>query len=96
MYGSILCYETLQCDYGMLCRDWRDICNGQQNCIDGLDEENCDLLEFNECESNEYRCVDGMCIAEEYWIDGEFRDRSITLVLFKHHSYLILHRFKKM
>ncbi|CAF0789078.1 unnamed protein product [Adineta steineri] len=54
----------------MLCLDWRDICNGQQNCMDGLDEENCDLLEFNECENDEYRCTDGMCIAEEYWLDG--------------------------
>ncbi|CAF4167986.1 unnamed protein product, partial [Adineta steineri] len=69
-YGRILCYETLKCDSGMLCLDWRDVCNGQQNCMDGLDEENCDLLEFNECENDEYRCTDGMCIAEEYWIDG--------------------------
>ncbi|CAF1134774.1 unnamed protein product [Adineta steineri] len=70
LYGSILCYETLKCDSGMLCLDWRDVCNGQQNCMDGLDEENCDLLEFNECENDEYRCTDGMCIAEEYWLDA--------------------------
>ncbi len=75
-FGSILCYETLQCNSGMLCLDWRDICNGQQNCMNGLDEENCDLLEFNECENDEYRCVDGMCIAEEYWIDGKLRSQS--------------------
>ena len=43
----------------------------QQNCMNGIDEENCDLLEFNECENNEYRCDDGMCIAEEYWLDGK-------------------------
>lgn len=71
-WGKILCYETLICDYGMLCLDWRNICDGEQNCINGTDEENCDLLEFNECEENEYRCLDGMCIAEEYWIDGKF------------------------
>jgi hypothetical protein len=44
--------------------------------MNGLDEENCDLLEFNECENDEYRCVDGMCIAEEYWIDGKLRSQS--------------------
>lgn len=76
MYGSILCYETLECDYGLLCLDWRDICNQQQNCMNGLDEENCDLLEFNECENDEYRCIDGMCIPEEYWLDGKLRNQS--------------------
>lgn len=78
-WGKILCYETLQCDYGMLCLDWRNICDGQQNCINGIDEENCDLLEFNECENNEYRCVDGMCIAEEYWLDGKLESECILL-----------------
>lgn len=73
IWGEILCYETLQCDYGMLCLDWRNICDGQQNCMNGIDEENCDLLEFNECEDNEYRCIDGMCIPEEYWLDGKGR-----------------------
>ena len=40
--------------------------------MNGTDENNCDLLEFNECEENEYRCVNGMCIAEEYWLDGKY------------------------
>ncbi len=39
--------------------------------MDGIDEENCDKLEFNECENYEYRCVNGMCIPGEYWLDGE-------------------------
>jgi len=69
--GKILCYETLTCDSGILCLNWRDICDGRQNCINGTDEKNCDLLEFNECEENEYRCLDGMCIAEEFWLDGK-------------------------
>jgi hypothetical protein len=46
--------------------------------MNGLDEENCDLLEFNECENDEYRCVDGMCIAEEYWLDGELSEQDIN------------------
>jgi hypothetical protein len=70
-WGAILCYTTLNCSYGMLCLDWRDICDHHQNCMDGLDEENCDKLEFNECEDDEYRCMNGMCIPEEYWLDGK-------------------------
>ncbi|CAF4466479.1 unnamed protein product, partial [Adineta steineri] len=49
--GDILCYNTVfECDYGLLCLDWRNICDGEQQCMNGTDEENCDLLEFNECE----------------------------------------------
>ena len=70
--GSIVCYTTLECNYGLLCLDWRDICDGQQQCMYGLDEENCDKLEFNECEQDEYRCDNGMCVAQEYWLDGAF------------------------
>ncbi|UJR20169.1 hypothetical protein I4U23_023301 [Adineta vaga] len=70
-WGKIVCYTTLKCNYGLLCLDWRNICDGAQNCIDGIDEENCDKLEFNECEDDEYRCVNGMCIPQEYWIDGQ-------------------------
>ncbi|UJR11129.1 hypothetical protein I4U23_015310 [Adineta vaga] len=72
-YGDILCYRTaFECDYGLMCLDWRNICDGEQQCMNGTDEENCDLLEFNECKDDEYRCVNGMCITEEYWLDGEF------------------------
>ena len=70
-YGKILCYETLPCMYGLLCLDWRDVCNGEQQCSNGLDEVNCDLLEFNECDDDEFRCMNGMCISEEYWLDGK-------------------------
>jgi hypothetical protein len=37
----------------------------------GIDEDRCDELEYNECEENEYRCEDGSCIPEEYWLDGQ-------------------------
>ena len=70
-YGSILCYTTLICDSGPLCLDWRDINDGMQRCVNGYDEENVDKLEFNECEDNEFRCTNGMCIPEEFWLDGE-------------------------
>jgi len=71
-YGDILCYKTLSCDSSPLCLDWREICDGIQRCRNGIDEENCDKLEFNECEDDEFRCTNGMCIAEEFWFDGEF------------------------
>jgi hypothetical protein len=70
-YGKILCYETLPCNSGPLCLDWREICDGVQRCLNGIDEENWDKLEFNECEDDEFRCRNGMCIAEEFWFDGE-------------------------
>ena len=66
-----LCYTTLKCDYGLLCLDWRDICDGRQQCMGGIDEEACDLLEFNECEQDEYRCSNGMCIPDVYFLDGK-------------------------
>ena len=72
LHGDVLRYETLECDAGLLGLDWRDICDGLQQCMAGLDEENCDLLEFNECEEDEYRCMNGMCIPQEYFLDGEF------------------------
>ncbi len=33
---------------------------GKQQCMDGLDEDYCERLEFNECED------------DEYWLDGDF------------------------
>ena len=71
-FGDIVCYKTLSCNSGLLCLDWRDICNREQQCENGWDEENCDKLEFNECEDDEYRCINGMCISEEYWLDGKY------------------------
>lgn len=76
-YGDILCYRTLNCDSGLLCLDWRDICDGTQQCQSGYDEYNCDLLEFNECDDDEYRCMNGMCISEEFWLDGKFQLKMI-------------------
>ena len=64
IYGDVLCYETLQCDSGALCLDWREICDGIQQCLEGRDEENCDLLEMNRCEN-------GMCIPDQFFLDGE-------------------------
>ena len=70
-YGKLICYKTLSCPSSPLCLDWREICDGIQRCSDGIDEENCDKLEFNECEDDEFRCTNGMCISEEFWLDGK-------------------------
>ena len=70
-YGSIICYNTYRCESGLLCLDWREICDGIQQCMFGDDEKNCDLLEMNECSENEYRCQNGMCIPDEHFLDGD-------------------------
>ena len=72
IYGDVICYITLACNSGLLCLDWRDICDGVRQCTSGIDEQNCAKLEFNECESDEYRCMNGMCIPDEYFLDGVF------------------------
>jgi hypothetical protein len=91
LHNARLCYMTLECDSGLMCLDWRHICDGEDNrtddscrlffsillsgkqhCMDGLDEDYCEVLEFNECEDDEYRCLNGMCIPEEYWLDGDY------------------------
>jgi hypothetical protein len=77
-YSDIVCYTTLICNSGLLCLDWRDICDGFQHCMYGYDEENCDKLEFNECEDDEYRCVNGMCIPDQYFLDGEHDCADLT------------------
>ena len=71
-HGDNVCYTTLTCNSGLLCLDWRDLCDGVQQCMAGLDEENCDILEANECDEDEYRCMNGLCIPDEYFLDGEF------------------------
>ncbi|CAF1660581.1 unnamed protein product, partial [Rotaria sp. Silwood1] len=70
-YGKILCYDTIGNPDSDMCFDWRDICDGHQQAFFGMDEQNWDMLEFNECEDDEFRCVNGMCIAEEFWLDSD-------------------------
>ena len=70
-HGDVVCYEMVGCDSGALCLDWREICDGVQQCMSGVDEENCDLLEINRCDDDEYRCMNGMCIPDQFFVDGE-------------------------
>jgi hypothetical protein len=77
-YSDIVCYTTLICNSGLLCLDWRDICDGIQHCMYGYDEGNCDFIEFNECSYDEYRCINGMCIPDQYFLDGEYDCADLT------------------
>ena len=58
---STVCYKRDESCYGS-CLDWRQICNGIVDCNDSQDEVSCDLLEFNDCRVDEYRCRSGHCI----------------------------------
>ena len=53
--------------------DWREICDGKVDCWPiPVDEQNCEILEENECESNEYRCFNGQCIPETFLLDYQY------------------------
>ncbi|CAF1552061.1 unnamed protein product, partial [Adineta steineri] len=70
------CYIHLKCDRGgpLICLDWREICNGRIDCLnDGIDETGCFNLEMNECNENEYRCHNGLCIPKKF-LKMEFAD----------------------
>jgi hypothetical protein len=60
------CYRFLNdCNRGLwpLCLDWREICDGKIDCLNGEDEKFCDQLEMSQCNDNEYRChYGGQCI----------------------------------
>ncbi|CAF2261159.1 unnamed protein product [Rotaria magnacalcarata] len=72
MLITLPCYVHLKCDRGgPLCLDWREVCDGRVDCLDGgLDEAFCFDVEINECSETEYRCHNGLCIPEEFWNDG--------------------------
>ncbi|CAF0942894.1 unnamed protein product [Adineta steineri] len=68
------CYILLECDRGgrSICLDWREICDGRIDCLnDGIDEIGCFNVELNECNENEYRCHNGLCIPKIF-LEMEF------------------------
>ena len=67
---KVTCYVHLTCQTLLSCLDWREICDGKQDCLDGADEDNCWQLEMNECDKDEYRCMNGQCIPWEFFQDG--------------------------
>ena len=78
LHSDVLCYTTLMCDSALLCLDWREICDGVQQCMFAFDEENCNTLEFHECKDNEYQCEKGMCISRQFFLDGEYDCSDMT------------------
>jgi hypothetical protein len=73
-YTGGTCYQFLSnCNRGSwpLCLDWREICDGKFDCLNGEDEEWCDQLEVNECNKDEYRChYGGQCIPLSFLKDN--------------------------
>lgn len=68
---DVTCYKRDALCQGS-CLDWRQICNGIVDCEDSQDEISCDLLEFNECHNDEYRCRSGHCIPLIFAFDKNF------------------------
>ncbi|CAF1198072.1 unnamed protein product, partial [Didymodactylos carnosus] len=68
------CYSFLTGCYrgpSPMCLDWREICDGKFDCINGEDEQLCQILEVNECSDNEFRCYfGGQCIPSTFVNDG--------------------------
>ncbi|CAF1018247.1 unnamed protein product [Adineta steineri] len=67
---KLTCYILLECVRGSsyICLDWREVCDGRVDCLNGgVDELQCFDLEINECDENEYRCHNGLCIPEYFW-----------------------------
>ena len=69
---SLTCYVDLECDRGsnLICLDWTEICDGYVDCInEQIDEKFCWKLEINECQQDEYRCLNGQCISKEFALE---------------------------
>ncbi|CAF2930436.1 unnamed protein product [Rotaria sp. Silwood2] len=73
-YLNVTCYSFLNnciSNAPITCLDWRHICDGKFDCINGKDEEGCQILETNECSNDTYRChFGGQCIPLAFVRDG--------------------------
>ncbi|CAF1403365.1 unnamed protein product [Adineta ricciae] len=84
---NLSCYTHLECIRGPypMCLDWREICDGSQDCLNGMDEVDCWKMEMNICGKHEYQCRNGQCIPEEYLLDdlwnSECLDNTDELVM---------------
>ncbi|CAF0843456.1 unnamed protein product [Adineta steineri] len=82
------CYD-LEIENNERCLDYRDICDGEFDTINGHDELYCDQIETNICESNEFRCRNGFCIDRQFLFDdqGDCTDLSDEQNLLIHKKY---------
>ncbi|CAF3338231.1 unnamed protein product [Rotaria sp. Silwood2] len=84
------CYILLDCVrvHPSMCLDWREVCDGRIDCLNGdIDEMECFDLEINECDPNEYRCHNGLCISKIFWKNeedtAEYLDQSDLWYIFE-------------
>ncbi len=73
-FNNGTCYTFMKCNRGSppSCLDWREICDGKIDCLDGgTDELACDELESNECTNDEFRCNNGVCVPKEFFNDDQ-------------------------
>ncbi|CAF1165202.1 unnamed protein product, partial [Didymodactylos carnosus] len=70
------CYLYLkECNRGHvpMCIDWREICDGKLDCLNGEDEQDCWQLEIHECyQETQYRCKNGQCIDKNLYVSGQY------------------------
>ena len=74
-FNNLTCYTLVTCNRGLesLCLDWREICDGQIDCLnDGIDEIGCFRLHVNKCEKDEFQCDNGMCVPLMFLNDSSF------------------------
>ena len=73
MTVQVPCYVLLNCHrHGQpWCLDWREVCDGVVDCFDeSTDEQSCFEMEKNECNDDEFRCHNGLCVSHEFWENG--------------------------
>ncbi|CAM4931377.1 unnamed protein product [Rotaria socialis] len=67
---NLTCYMHLNCRTGPepRCLDWRDVCDGKIDCMNGNDDERyCVELEISICGKDEFQFHNGQCIPMEFY-----------------------------